>query len=231
MGWTRNDDGSEKFEIDRLGETLRKDPTEVKYSGEIKGINLPISFPIKEYKKNKEHEICCYFSALESEKDDSKEISKELTFLSKHGKYTPFTHLIPMSVKKIAKRESSFFGVDVSRLKFGMSSGELAATATLQESMQFFPCYEGVLPMMLNHFNYPSFFISLLPETLRLNVKAQANTYRGVPLQNVSAKCCDGTGHSHIHIVSEKISRIWLFEQIEWSKLEFENEDFVCSSY
>jgi hypothetical protein len=78
--------------------------------------------------------------------------------------------------------------------------------------------------MMIKYFDFPAFFLTLLPETALLNIKYSSKSYWGIPLQHVHGKCSDGVGHPYIHLVDDAVRRVGFFRQIEWSKLEFEED-------
>lgn len=221
MGWINHEDGSTSFEVNLQGNNHSDKTTEKKFSGKIKGINIPISFDTKNHKTKKRYELCGYFSASQNIENNSKDIQRTLKFIYKYGDIAPNTHLIPMGLNKIEKHES-FMGIDLSKLKFSISDDEFPATATLSEKMDFFPCYGSVLAMMLEYFKYPDFYISLLHENVFFNFKISSKSYKKISMQNINANCNDGFGHSNIKILNDSKYRISSFSQIDWNKLEFE---------
>lgn len=130
-----------------------------------------------------------------------------------------------MTIHKRSRMEDPFLmGFDFSQLKYAITDGVLPATATLTETLEFFPCYDDVLPMMLSQFEMPDFYLTFLPETLLLNIKISEKHYQRIPLQNVHGKCSEAVGHSFIHIIDGSAAK-WLreFKQINWTELEFED--------
>jgi len=217
-------DGATVIEIDRFSGTEIAEKVEKKFSGNIKQISMPISFSSNIQNKNKRQEIFFCFSNIKSEKDFSEETRKALNKLYKYGKIASNTHLIPMKQYERVKIEREFMGIDTSRMRFAITSDPLPATATITETLEFFPCYHDVLPMMMDYFQKPEFYITLLRETAFLNIKYSKNSYHQIPLQHTHGKCWNGVGHPYIHITDDSVHRVRFFKQIEWGNIEFEKE-------
>lgn len=214
--------GAQTYTVSRSTESDSDVKSEMLFSGKIKEINLPLAFTIKDHKSKKYQEINCCFSALNDNADCSAEIRKDFKFLYKCARYAPYTHLIPMSPQLIEREES--FGSFMFK-RFAITTASTPATATLCEYINLFPCYDDVLPMMLEYFEYPEFYVSLLPDTAILNVKSWKKRYQQIPLKHVGGLCYDGHGHSHIHIVEKTSRSVSHLRQIKWDKLEFEEDE------
>jgi len=219
---TREENGGTIVEVDLLAEDEPK--TEKQFIGRIKGIAIPLSFKLLDPRQSKRQEIHCYFSAQRTDTDCSDEIRKTFRLLYKRGKYAPHTHLIPMgSCERPRMEDPILMGIDFSKLRYSISSGELPATATIRETMEFFPCYEDVLPVMIKHYGNPSFFLTLMPETAFLNIKHSHARYMRIPLRHVHVNY-PAVGHPCIQIMRNAVSSVHLFKEIEWQKLIFEED-------
>ena len=152
-------------------------------------------------------------------------MKKEFDFLYRYGTYAPGTHLIPMSISAIEPVEELFKGLP---LKYSVCSGPMPGTATISEKIDFFPCHQDVLPLMMKHFGYPDFFITLLQDTATLNIKCNYSkkpSYQIIPLQHTKGHCSAGVGHPHIHVLTDKgSSGVSRFQQLEWDTFEFEED-------
>lgn len=219
-------DGTTVYTIDRSSKAKIL-PPETVYSGKIKAIILPLSIRTPNHKKYKEREIHLCFSALKPNEDKTDAIKKELNFLYKYGTYAPETHLIPMSVREREPIDEMFKGA---YLKYSMPCGPMPGTATISERVDFFPCHDDVLEMMIKHFDYPDFFVSLLPTSVMLNLKIKSSkkiTYQKVPLKHTNGRCNDGVGYSYIHVYDDKGNRgVSRYKQLKWDTFEFEEDEF-----
>lgn len=218
----KHENGAIIIEIDRFAGDSIQEKQEATFAGNIKGIGIPIRIALNYDQKQKHHDMYCYFSLLKSKTDYSEEIKKNIKKIYRYSKYAHYTHLIPMSIRETKYTDMDFLGPAIYNMKFGIDSHKFPATATRGETMEFFPCYDEVLPMMLDHFKYPGFYITLLPETAFLNIKGIKKSYQRIPLQHVHGNCRDGAGHPYIHIVDDAERRVMHFKQIEWTKLYFE---------
>ena len=215
--------GVKCFTVSRSNKGNMTQPPESIYGGKIKAITIPISICTPNHKKYKKQELHLCFSALKVTNDYSAKIKKDFSFLYKNGTYAPGTHLIPMAVKG---RESIETHYDY---KNSMPCGPMPGTATISERVDFFPCHNDVLEMMVKHFEYPDFFITLLPTTALLNIKTKSSKkveYQRVPLKHTSGRCYDGVGYSYIHVVEDKGNvGVSLYKQIKWDTFEFEEDE------
>ncbi|MFZ4857981.1 MAG: hypothetical protein ACOYL3_16450 [Desulfuromonadaceae bacterium] len=221
------ENGAVVFKVTRSNKGDLTPPPEIIYGGKIKAIIIPISIRTPNHKKYKKQELHLCFSALKTKKDYSAKIKKDFNFLYKNGTYAPGTHLIPMSVKERAPIDDMFKNA---YLKFSMPCGPMPGTATISDRVDFFPCHDDVQEMMMKHFDYPDFFITLLPTTALLNIKTKSSKkveYQRVLLKHTSGQCNHGVGYSFIHVVEDRGNiGISLYKQIKWDTFEFEEDEF-----
>ena len=218
------ENGATIFRITRSNKGNMSPPPEIIYGGKIKAIIIPISINTPNHKKYKKQELYLCFSALKPKNDYSAKIKKDFNFLYKNGTYAPGTHLIPMSVKVREPIETHY------DYKNAMPCGPMPGTATISDRVDFFPCHNDVLEMMMKHFEYPDFFITLLPTTALLNIKTKSLKkveYQRVLLKHTSGRCYDGVGYSFIHVVEDKGNiGVSLYKQIKWDTFEFEEDEY-----
>ena len=199
-----------------------KPPELAIFTGEIKSIIIPVTISTQKHKKWKRREIRFCFSMFKPKEEKYAVIKKEMNFLYKYGSYAPGIHLVSMKPVQRPPVDEMFKELYI---KYAMPHGQMPATATITEQIDLYPCHNDVLPLVLQQYDYPDFFITLLPDTAILNIRTNSTnkiSYQRIQLRHTEGRCNYDVGYSYIHVYDDKgIRGLSYYRQLDWPNIIF----------